>query len=263
MTALRWTALDSWTMARRAFLHWRRQPGPIAIALLFPVLMVVMFGYLLGGQMEVPAGEDYFDFLLPGMLVLGTVFGLEATMMAVTTDASRGVTDRLRSLPMSAAAILLGRGIADVALSAAGIVVVAVAGIAVGWSWDTGAGDVLAAVGLLLLLRLALVWVGIHLGLLAGSPEAVVAVQILVWPFAFLSNAFVSPDSMPGVLGAIAECNPMSATVTAVRERFGNPGWETGSWASEHAELLAVAWPLILLAVFVPLAVRRYRSLGD
>jgi ABC-type multidrug transport system permease subunit len=111
-----------------------------------------------------------------------------------------------------------------------------------------------------LLLRLAFLWVGIHLGLVVGSPDAVVAVQILVWPVGFLSNAFVWTDTMPGWLAAVAEWNPLAATVTATRELFGNPTGG-GSWIAEHATLMAVAWPLALIAVFFPLAVRRYARL--
>jgi ABC-type multidrug transport system permease subunit len=89
-----------------------------------------------------------------------------------------------------------------------------------------------------------------------------VAVQILVWPVGFLSSAFVAPSTMPGWLGTIAQGNPLSATATATRQLFANPGWSAGTWPSTHAQLLAVAWPLLLLAVFVPLSVRRYRRLS-
>ena len=111
-----------------------------------------------------------------------------------------------------------------------------------------------------MLLRFALIWMGIYLGLVAGRPESVAAVQILVWPLGFLSNAFTDPASMPGWLGAIAEWNPLSATAAAVRELFGNPGWGGDSWAATHAVELAVAWPVVLTAVFFPLAVARYRA---
>ncbi len=257
--SLRWTVIDTWTLTRRGILHLAAQPALVAVGLLFPVLMVVMFGYVLGGQMEVPGGTSYLEVLLPGMFVLTVVFGLEATMIAVTTDAARGVTDRFRTLPMAPAAVVAARATADLLYSTLGLAVMLAAGLAVGWRWHEGLGDALLAVALLLLLRLALVWVGVVLGLLAGSPEAVVAVQILVWPLGFLSSAFVSPASMPGVLGAVAAWSPLSATIEATRRLFGNPSWDDGSWATEHATLLAVLWPLALLAVAAPLAVHLWR----
>jgi ABC-2 type transport system permease protein len=114
-----------------------------------------------------------------------------------------------------------------------------------------------------LLLRFALVWVGVYLGLLAKNPEAVVAVQILVWPLGFLSNAFVATATMPGWLGTIAEWNPLSATVSATRELFGNPGVGVDtSWIAQHWLAMAIVWPLAILAIFFPLSVRRYQRLS-
>jgi ABC-2 type transport system permease protein len=251
---------DSWTMTRRGFAHWRRQPVQVLVGLAFPVLMLVMFAYFLGGGMDV---ADYREFLVPGMLALTMAFGLEATMIALTQDLTKGVIDRFRSLPMSPSAVLVGRSVLDMVQSALGLLVLLAVGLAMGWRWHGTAAAVLAAVGLLLLLRFALLWAGIYLGMVAGRPELVQAVQILIWPVAFLSNAFTSPDTMPGWMGALAEWNPMSATAQAVRELFGNPVWGGGgSCATEHALLLAVVWPVVLSAVFFVLSVRRYRALG-
>jgi len=134
-------------------------------------------------------------------------------------------------------------------------------GLAVGWRWHEGFGRVAAAVALLLWLRFAFLWLGIYLGVRFASPEAVVVLQILVWPVGFLSNVFAPPSGMPGWLGFAAEANPLSATVTAVRELFGNPGVAAGSWTAEHGMWAAVAWPAVMTAVFLPLAVRRYRRM--
>ncbi|SDQ57975.1 ABC transporter permease [Thermostaphylospora chromogena] len=257
-----WALRDGWTVARRDLAHWASQPGQFIVGLLFPIMVVLVFAYLFGGAMAVPDGGDYREFLLPGMYVLTMAFGVEATFTAVATDASRGITDRFRSLPMSGSAVVSGRCAADMLNSALGLAVMVACGLAVGWRFHGGLGAALAAVGLLLLLRFALLWVGIYLGLLARSPEAVMALQILVWPIGFLSNVFVSPDTMPGWLGALAEWNPLSATATAVRDLFGNPGWGEGTWATRNALLLAIAWPVLLVAVFFPLSVRRYRRLS-
>jgi ABC-type multidrug transport system permease subunit len=120
----------------------------------------------------------------------------------------------------------------------------------------------LAAVGLLLLLRFALLWVGIFFGLNARGPESVASVQILVWPISFLSNAFVDPSTMPPWLGVCAQWNPLSATTSAIRQLFLNPGWQAGSWSAEYAILLAIVWPVLLVAIFLPLSVRAYRRLN-
>ncbi|HSA53847.1 MAG TPA: ABC transporter permease [Yinghuangia sp.] len=259
---LRWAVTDSWTLTRRTLSHWSRQPGPLILGLLFPVMLVLMFGYLFGGQMEVPGGGGYREFLMPGMFAMTMVFGVESTFAAVSTDASRGVTDRFRSMPIAPSAVVAGRCAADLLNSVAALAVMVVCGRLVGWSWHDGVARALAAFALLLALRFALLWVGIALGLTAKGPESLVAIQVLVWPIGFLSNTFASPESMPGWLGAIAEWNPLSATVAATRELFGNPGWGGDSFAARHAIELAVAWPVLITAVFFPLAVRRFARLN-
>lgn len=135
-------------------------------------------------------------------------------------------------------------------------------GLLVGWQWRGGAGATLAAVGLLLLLRFSLLWVGIYLGLAFRNPGTIMMVQILVWPLGFLSNAFVAPGTVPGWLGVIAEWNPLSATVSATRQLFGNPGGASDSWIAQNALLMAVVWPLVLFLIFFPLSVGAYRRLS-
>jgi ABC-2 type transport system permease protein len=260
---MRWAFADGWTMTRRDVMHWLREPGPVIVGLLFPVLLVLMFGYLFGGAMAVPGGGDgYREFILPGMFAMTMAFGLEATMIAVSTDAAKGVTDRFRSMPMAASAVVVGRAGADMLNSVLGLGVIMAAGLLVGWRAHTDPASVLAAVGLLLLLRFALLWLGIYLGLVIKGPESVVIVQILVWPVTFLANTFVAPETMPGWLGTIAEWNPLSATVTATRELFGNDTWGGGTWVADHALLMAIVWPVLLIAIFFPLSVRRFQNLG-
>ncbi|MFC8432993.1 ABC transporter permease [Streptomyces sp. NPDC057253] len=241
-------------MTRRELAHWARQPVRVVVGLVFPVMLLVMFGYLIGGGRGV-AG-DYVDYLVPGMLALTMAFGLEATMIAVTQDLDKGVIDRFRSLPMANGAVLVGRSAADMLQSALSLAVMIGVGYAIGWRTHGGAAGLLAAVGLLLLFRFAMLWIGIQLAMVAGKPEMVQAVQILVWPVGFLSNAFATPASMPGWLGTAVEWNPLSHTATAVRDLLGAPGAEPGHvWA-------AIVWPLALLTVFFPLAVRRFARLS-
>ncbi|MDT0479700.1 MULTISPECIES: ABC transporter permease [Streptomyces] len=245
---------DSWIMTRRELAHWARQPVRVLVGLVFPVMLLLMFGYLVGGGRGVEG--EYVDYLVPGMLALTMAFGLEATMIAVTQDLNKGVIDRFRSMPMANGAVLVGRSAADMLQSVLSLAAMIGVGHAIGWRVHGGVGGLLAAVGLLLLFRFAMLWIGIHLAMVAGKPEMVQAVQILVWPIGFLSNAFATPDSMPGLLGTVVDWNPMSQTATAVRDQLGGPGGEPGHvWA-------AVLWPLALLAVFFPLALRRFARLS-
>jgi ABC-2 type transport system permease protein len=256
-----WLLTDSATLTRRYLTHLRHQPAELAGAIGFPILMVLMFAFLLGGMMDVPGG-DYRQALLPGLFTMTMLFGLSATMVAVVTDAQRGITDRFRSMPMSHAAVLVGRATADMVTSAVALAVLLLVGVAVGWRASGGPGAALAAVGLLLLLRFALLWVGIYLGLLVRSSGAVTAVQTFEFPFAFLSGLFVAPATMPAVVSTVAEWNPLSATAAATRALFGNPGWGGDSWVAQHPVLMALVWPLVIVAVFGPLSVHRYREMS-
>lgn len=259
MNALR----EGWIITERDLLHWRRQPAMLIFGLLFSVMLLLIFGLLLGGAIAVPGASrsDYIAFLLPGMLALTMLFGLESTMTAISADAAKGVTDRFRSLPISSAAVVLGRSGADLLLSVLTLGALMIGGVLIGWRIEGGVGPALLAVALLLWLRFALLWVGIFLGLTFRSPGATTAIQVLVWPIGFLSNAFVSPETMPGWLAAIAQWNPMSATATAARQLFGNPTGLTGGWFDENAVLLAMVMPLALTLVFLPLSARAYRRL--
>jgi ABC-2 type transport system permease protein len=259
---LRWALADSWTITLRALSHWARQPGLVIMGLTFPLLVLVMFAYLLGGGITVPGGGDYREFLVPGVFAVTMFFGLEGTMTAVNADAARGVTERFRSMPMASSAVVAGRSAADMLFSVAGLAVLVGAGLLVGWQWHEGLGNALHAFALLLLLRFAFIWVGIYLGLVMKTQESVAMVQVLVWPFAALSSTFTSTEHMPDWLGTIADWNPLSATLNATRELFGNPGFGGTSWVAQHGELMAVLWPLVIVAIFFPLSVRAYRALG-
>lgn len=248
-------------IAGRDLLHWAREPWGFVFGLAFNLMLVLMFGFLFGGAIEVPGEGDYIAFLLPGMFALAMLFGLEATMTAMAEDSKRGITDRFRSLPIASASVALGRALADLANSVVGLAVLMIGGLLIGWRPTTGPAEIALGVVLLLWLRFALLWVGIFLGLRFRGTGATTVVQVLVWPIGFLSTVFVSAETMPGWLGVIAAWNPVSATATAARELFGNPTGVTSGWLAEYAVLAASAWPLVITLVFLPLAASAYRGL--
>jgi ABC-2 type transport system permease protein len=248
-------------IAGRDALHQVREPWGIVFGLAFNIMLILMFGFLFGGAIEIPGGGDYIAFLLPGMFALAMLFGLESTMTAMAEDAKRGITDRFRSLPITSASVALGRAIADLGSSALSLVVLMLGGLLIGWYPTTGPAEIALAVVLLLWLRFALLWLGIFLGLHFRGPGATTAVQVLVWPIGFLSTVFVSAETMPTWLGTLAEWNPVSATATAARELFGNPTGTTSGWLAENAVVAASVWPLVITAVFLPLAAAAYRRL--
>ena len=256
------TLRHSWVITLRDLKHWQREPWTPIFGIAFSIMLLLVFGYLFGGAIELPGGGDYLPYLLPVIFALSMMFGIETTMSSVTQDSKKGVTARFRSLPMSSVAVPLGRAAADLTNSAVQLAVLIVGGLLVGWRVEGSVGAALLAAGLLLWLRFAMLWLGIFLGLTFRGEGAMMAVQVLVWPIGFTSNLFVAPETMPGWLEALAQWNPVSATAAACRELFGNPTGITDGVLADHAVLLALAWPAVLTALFVPLAARAYRGLA-
>jgi ABC-2 type transport system permease protein len=259
---LRWALRDSWLVAQRDMAQWVREPQMILWGLIFPVTFVLLFAYVFGSAMNVPGGGSYREFLMPGIFAQTMAFGIGETLAAVQADTQKGVTDRFRSMPMEPSAVVVGRGLAGMVYSAASLLLMVLCGLAIGWRWHGGPAAALAACGLLLLLRLAFLWVGIFLGLKARSAEAANSIFGLLYPVTMLSSAFVSPDDMPGWVGTVASWNPLSSTITATRDLFDNPGVESDGWFVDNAVALAVAWPVVITLLTLPLAVRAFQRLS-
>ncbi|MDI9886154.1 ABC transporter permease [Streptomyces sp. HNM0645] len=258
---LGWVLADSWTLTLRGLAHWVRNPTQILAGLAFPILMVLLFGGIFGSGMQIEGGGDYMEFLMPGMFVMSMAFGIGETMAGVTADASKGVTDRFRSMPVSAASVVIGQSIVNMLYSTVVLAILVGCGAIAGWSRHDGFAQALGGFALLLL-RFALLWVGIYLGLIISTPEAASAVYTLLFPLGIVANTFASPEMMPAWLAPIAAWNPLSSTAHAIRELFGNPGVGGTSWIAEHAMLMSFVWPLAILLLFFPLAVRKYRALS-
>lgn len=255
---------DSLTLVERKLLHLRHQPGTLLAMLVMPAVMVVLFGYVFGSAIQVPGGGNYREYLMPGLFVMTGMFALSSAMVDVAADRSRGVTDRLRSMPTSRTAVPVGQTGADAVTGLFGLVVLLVCGLAVGWRVHDGPGRAAAAVGVLVLFRYTMSWVGTYLGLLLPSEQAADSLSPLTLPLSMLSNAFVPTDGMPAWLRAICEWNPISAAVAACRQLFGNPGVPAadGSWPLTHPLAATLLWAAVLLVVFVPLSVRRFARAG-
>ncbi|UNT01058.1 ABC transporter permease [Streptomyces tubbatahanensis] len=257
-----WAVADCWTIVRRDLTHLVRQPSLIAWQLGFPIVSVLLFVYVFGSAMDVGEGVDYKAYAMPGMFAMTMAFGFMNTAVAVVVDKERGVTDRFRSMPMASSAVVTGRGVSDVLHAALDLAVLAAIALVVGWRSDGGPLATLGAFALLLWLRFALIWVGVLIGLLAKNQESAGNLFAVAFPFGMVSSVFTPPSAMPDWLGTVAMWNPVSATTNAVRDLYGNPLPLGDSWIEQHAGLMAVVWPLVLTAVFLPLAVRRFRHLS-
>jgi ABC-2 type transport system permease protein len=255
-----WPARDGLTICRRDLLHLKHNPLEIASNLIFPVVMVVLFGYVFGSAIKVPGSGGYRSYLMPGLFAMSQVSAMGTLALAVADDAAKGITDRFRSLPMARLAVPFGRTLADLASGFLSILGMAAVGLIVGWRINGGPAQATAAIGLLVLFRYALGWLGAYLGLLVKNPATADALIPLTFPVSMLSNIFVSPAGMPAWLRVIADWNPISALVTSLRELLGNPGAVTASapLPLQHPIVTTLLWCAALIAVFTPLAAWRY-----
>jgi ABC-2 type transport system permease protein len=253
---------DVWVLVRRAITRIKNEPETLMDVTLMPIIFILMFAYVFGGAIRLPAGGSYHEYLIGGMLGMGLAQTAPGVAVALVTDMSTGLMDRFRSLPMSRWAVLIARSIAELLTQLISTVIVVCVGLAIGWRVHTNGWDVLAALGLALLFGYAFTWGGILLGMVLRSPEAAQQLGfILFLPLTFISSAFVPTQGMPGWLQPIANWNPMSALAAASRKLFGNPNPAAyvHSWPMQHPELAVVAWSVGMLLVFAPLAVRKYR----
>jgi ABC transporter DrrB family efflux protein len=252
MSALAYTASDTLVLARRNLLRIPRQPDLLISFTVQPIMFLLLFAYVFGGAIKTP-GLDYKDFLVPGIVAQSMTFGGFVTAIGLSDDLKKGLIDRFRSLPMSRAAVLAGRTLADVATNAVQLALLVGVGLIIGFSFHTSAPKVIAGVLLMLLFGYAFSWVFAFIALRSSSAESAQALGfIVIFPITFASSAFVPTQSMPDGLKAFAENNPFSTVVDAIRSLWLGTPAHNDVWG-------AVAWSVAITVVFATLAVSGYR----
>ena len=258
---MRWYLSDSLVFARRSLAHVRQIPEKLIDVTLQPLMFVLLFAYVFGGVITIPGG-NYKEYLIGGILVQTIAFGIMGPANSIATDLTEGIVDRFRSLPSSRSAYLSGHLVAELGAMTLAIAVMAASGLIVGWRIDAGFGSAVAGFALLLLFAFAMLWVGTLLGVTARSTDAVTgALFLIVFPLTFLSNAFVPAGGLPEGLRAVAEWNPVSVMVAAVRTLFGNPTAlpADAAWPLAHPVVSSLIACAALLAIAVPLTLWRFR----
>jgi ABC-2 type transport system permease protein len=257
---------DGWITTRRNLLKIRRVPDVLVFSLIQPVMFVLLFTYVYGGVIDIP-GSSYVEFLMAGIFAQTVVFGSTYSGSAMAQDLKDGIIDRFRTLPMSPAAVLVGRTSGDMVINASSMVVMMLTGFIVGWRIRSSFLEAAFAVILLLLFAYSFSWVMAFIGMSVRSPEIINNVSFLVlFPLTFISNAFVPSDTLPAPLRTFAEWNPVSALVQAARELFGNipPGIPTGdTWTAQNPIATVLIGMSLMLAVFVPLSIRKFQSISS
>jgi ABC-2 type transport system permease protein/oleandomycin transport system permease protein len=253
-TPRRHAVADAVTMTWRNLLTYVRLPQLLVFSTIQPIMLVLLFRYVFGNSINLSdPSVDYVDYLMPGVFVQATVFGALGTGVGLAEDLNKGLVERFRSLPMARSAVLAGRTIADATRNAFVLILMTGVGLLVGFRIHGGVPAYLAALALVLLFTFALSWMAATVGLGASNGEAAQAALFpLVFPLVFASSAFVDTSFMPGWLQAFANHQPVTVTIDAARNLvLDQPiGWSVVG---------SIAWSLGLIAVFGPLAVRRYR----
>ena len=258
---VRWMVSDTLTLTRRNLLALTRIPEALFFATIQPIMFVLLFRYVFGGAIKVPGGLPYVDYLMPGIFVQTVAFGAVSTSIGLAEDLQKGLIERFRALPMSRGAVLTGRPSADTVRNVFVVIIMTIVGLLVGFRPTTSVVSYIAALGLILLFAYALSWGFAVIGLSAPNSETAQVMSFpLIFPLTFISAAFVPLSSMPSWLRGFATYQPFSVTVSACRSLMvgaasTGTGKSTAFWLWQ-----SLAWIVVLLAVFIPFAIRKYRT---
>lgn len=267
---LGWSLHDGLVVARRNLIQTVRVPELLFFSIVQPVIFVLLFAFVFGGAIPIPGSDPttapdasvYRQYLMPGIFGQTVAFASAAATVGLAEDMKRGIIDRFRSLPMASGGVLIGRTFADATRQILVLFVLSITGLLIGWRINDGVLNAIYAYALLLFFAYTVSWIGSWIGLYMPNPEtANTAGLVWLFPLTFLSNAFVPISSMPAWLQPIAQWNPISSLVLATRELFGNPTGIVGdAWPQQNPILYTLLSCAVLIAIFAPLAVRRYRT---
>jgi len=250
----------SWLMVtRRALLRFVRTPQLIVLYTIQMSLFFLIYRYLFGGAIR-GVGIPFVDYLAPGFITTGVLFTGIGTSVEMAQDLEQGFVDRLRSLPIPRSSVLAGRAIADTAILTWSLGVTTAIAFAVGFRLHGSALDGLAAFGLVIAFGFVFEWLFVTLGMFAGNGQAAQGMGMIVFPFAFISSAYVPVSTMPGWLQVFAKHQPLTYMVDAVRSlTLGTHGNALLGHPTSYFLTRALLWAMAIIAVSVPLAVAKYR----
>lgn len=246
-------------VARRTVLHNVRNPQVFVLGMIQGAMFLLIFRYVFGGAITTN-GVRYVDFLVPGFVGTGVLFAGMTSSIGAAEDLQEGLFDRLRSLPVPRVAIVAGRVVADTILATIGLAVTTAVGFAMGFRTSAPLSSLLLAVALCTFAAFAFTWMFVLLGIVAGNPQAAQGMGLLVFPFTFVSSAFVPVESMPGWMQSFAEHQPLTQIVNATRAfSLGDDAERVLGETAGYFATRSIFWCVLFIVVFAPLAARRYR----
>jgi ABC-2 type transport system permease protein len=245
-------------VARRTILRAIRTPQVFVVGLIQGAMFLLIFRYVFGGA--ITSGIRYVDFLVPGFVATSVLFSAMASATGVAEDLTEGLFDRLRSLPVPRVGVVAGRVVADTLLATLSLGVTAAVGFAVGFRTSASIVHLLVAIALCVLAAFTFTWVFVTLGLLAGNAQAAQGMALLVFPFTFVSSAYVPVASMPGWLQVFARNQPLTQLVNATRGyALGGKAQAILGHSPGFFAVRTILWCAVITAIFAPIAAARYQ----
>ena len=244
---------DMSVMFGRSMRHIFRSMDTIITVCITPIAMMLLFVYVFGGAIETGTG-NYTNYLLPGIMLMAIGSGIGYVAYRLFTDKQRGIFERFHSMPIARSTVLWGHVLTSLISNAISVIVIILVSLLIGFRSSAGILDWLAVFGILTLFTLALTWVAIIAGLAAKTSDGAIAFSYPIIFLPFISSAFVPTDTMPSVIGAFAENQPVTPIVEAIRNLLSNQPVGNDIW-------VALAWCIAIIVVAYIFAMRIYRKL--
>lgn len=249
--------IDTWMITKRNLLRYIRLPQLLFFSSIQPIIFLTLFNFVFGGALSTSGASlhgKYINYLLPGIMVQVVLFGGLQTGIGLATDLNSGIISRFRSLPMSRAAVLAGRTIADTLRNVVVIVIMLVYGYILGFRFSNGLGSAVLMIALILLFGFAFSWVSAYIGMKTKDPEtAQLSGFIFVFPLVFASSAFVPVATMSKWLQHFAINQPITFAVNSARHLALGTLSNGDIWK-------LLLWVTGILLLFIPLSVLTYRN---
>jgi len=250
-------ARDTALLTARSLRSIPRVPERLLDVTIQPIMFILLFLYVFGSAIHIP-GISYKNYLFPGIIGQSLAFGVIGAGVATSNDMTEGVIDRFRSMPISRLSIITAQVMGQFCEQVLGMAIVVVFGLALGWSPHLSLVHGVELLALLVFGMFAFTWMGVLFGMLVRSADAMQAVGFVVmFPLAFLAGTFVPIAGLAAIPRAIAQWDPISALVAAVRQ-LTQGVHSSGSWQLDHPEIAMALWCLLIIAICAPLALRRF-----
>ncbi len=242
---------DTFVLLGRSLRHITRSPDTIITTVITPIAMLLLFVYVFGGAIN-SGSDSYVTYLLPGILLITIASGISYTAFRLFGDVQSGIFERLQSMPIARSGVLWAHVLTSLVANLISLVVVVLVALLMGFRSPAGVEAWLAVAGILILFTLALTWLAVIVGLTAKSVDGASAFAYPLIFLPFISSAFVPTETMPGLVRAFAENQPVTAIVNAIRDLFAQQPVGSDIW-------IALAWCVGILVVAYVLAMRTYR----